>query len=1139
MKARVLLLFVYAILITSFAYSADWPSEGHDFQRRNFVSESLYTADLNLTATPSIYRDSENAYVTYSGPVAKAVALSQSLVVGSIDGSVRCFGKEGSLIWTFQTNGSIYSTASIVEFQGNEVVAIGSTDAYVYLLSLADGHLIWSKKLGGPVNTSPAVSDSHLIVTSNSGNVSALNLTDGSEVWTVNVGGYQWASPAITSDGSSIVVAGVNGQINCLNAQSGTVIWKDSFETSFRATPSMSHDRVYVSTADGSLLALRLNDGSTVWTFTDGTNTERFTSASQDIENGQTNLIFGSTAGKLFKVADSGSVPALIWQTAIGGNLYWPPTLSSSFGIISTKDNPSYGLQQFDISTGVLLSGWPLQGHSFGGSVAILANDFAYVVSNNNFLHVFSRLAASFTVTPTFTFTDTITSTPTFTATETPTQTDTMTCTPTETASSTSTSSSTWTNTVTASPSSTVSETSTSTDTVTPTSSKTETTTGTSSPSATKTNTATFTMTNTPTETGSATRSYTITPSATPTETSSATRTSSPTATNTPEPVPCVFTAIYANSGNSIHGSGTNVNSYDSILGSYGGNNIFENGSVRASNSVIINSGASIHGNVIQNSPQNLLVYPAPSTINNLGDLNIDGNYNFEPGDYVVNNLNVNGSGRISTSGGGRVRIWFRSLNLAGTITLGASSETAHEFWLFSLPDAQQLNVNDTATVYAVVYAPNVSVILNGGNLFGAVVGGSVTLNGIAAVHYDERLATSCLGGVPLPTPSHSYTPAFSTTPTATKTIETTPMHSFTETFVYTPTPSSTASQTFSQNVSPSSTKTLTGVWPSATFTPTVTTSPTPASSIAKLNLEIWNPGQTSTEYKIAIRISNHGSEPIALSRLKVKMGIFYSESEELQAASYANNQTIYSGSGGWVSNVDAVAVKFTVLEPAKDCGNFRKANRAVSFAFADASAAIPANGGYLQTNAGGATLATFHRSNWASFDRSMDYSRIADAGSSFSQRSNRAEVSLYLDGNLICEYVDASTQDVLSGREPCDPNACTGGAAGGGYPMSARVGLSPKNPQEHRDKLVVFPNPGRGDTFIKYSVIEKSRIQIQICDLTGRVIYSSGIEGDSSDQVLRLDTTKMASGIYFALLNVDRGFGMRTASAFKFAIVK
>jgi hypothetical protein len=137
---------------------------------------------------------------------------------------------------------------------------------------------------------------------------------------------------------------------------------------------------------------------------------------------------------------------------------------------------------------------------------------------------------------------------------------------------------------------------------------------------------------------------------------------------------------------------------------------------------------------------------PTPLAYTDLGELNISGSqaYTFSAGNYLVDNLNVNGTPDIQVQGA--VRIWFNGLNLAGSVAMQGSRPS--QLCFFSRSTATQVNINGNCTFTGVIFAPNVPINHSGaGGVFGALVGSSVNMNGDVSVHFDQDL--ECGGGSP------------------------------------------------------------------------------------------------------------------------------------------------------------------------------------------------------------------------------------------------------------------------------------------------------------------------------------------------------------------------------------------------------
>jgi hypothetical protein len=193
-----------------------------------------------------------------------------------------------------------------------------------------------------------------------------------------------------------------------------------------------------------------------------------------------------------------------------------------------------------------------------------------------------------------------------------------------------------------------------------------------------------------------------------------------------------------------------------------------------------------------------------------------------------------------------------------------------------------------------------------------------------------------------------------------------------------------------------------------------------------KLDLEVWNPGQMATEYKVAVRITNRSAEAVALNRLKIKYWFHYEGTDSLVAASYGYNQTVFSAEGQWIAGVDAPGIQIQSLS-LQECSSDRKANRVALISFNDPTSKTIPPGGYVETNPPGDSLATWHRQNWGIFDFSTDYSRVLGLGTSSASRQNSAFIALFLDDVMVCEVLQDGQNDPASGKEPCGEANCAG----------------------------------------------------------------------------------------------------------------
>lgn len=159
-------------------------------------------------------------------------------------------------------------------------------------------------------------------------------------------------------------------------------------------------------------------------------------------------------------------------------------------------------------------------------------------------------------------------------------------------------------------------------------------------------------------------------------------------------------------------------------------------------------NGALTLGDPLDTSPAN---YQAEriSLSGNGDNLVIDGPVRL----FVRRNVSISGRGTIRITANGSLELYsVESLSISGNgSAYGMQNETRkpEKFMIYNTTPndgGTSVDVAGNGLVYAVVYAPNSNVHLQGGGsggaVFGAIVGYEITLNGGYEFHYDESLAS-------------------------------------------------------------------------------------------------------------------------------------------------------------------------------------------------------------------------------------------------------------------------------------------------------------------------------------------------------------------------------------------------------------
>jgi hypothetical protein len=237
--------------------------------------------------------------------------------------------------------------------------------------------------------------------------------------------------------------------------------------------------------------------------------------------------------------------------------------------------------------------------------------------------------------------------------------------------------------------------------------------------------------------------------------------------------------AIFGNSEVSV-GNGTvrlMADSYSSDDGAYGGDNTGAGADIATnasgSNSVKILPQGEVYGNIsvgVDASPPesavsnngtvsgtisnlevtNVLpsVTSVPAGAIELGDvwLEADQQLVLDPGVYHMTDCDIFGSAQIICNG--KVVLYIDQTADTSTpdVRIGGNgivntSQIPANLTIYCSPDVVSFTVSGNAEIYAGIYAPQADIVMNAGDIYGSVVGNTVTLNGSNSnIHYDEAL---------------------------------------------------------------------------------------------------------------------------------------------------------------------------------------------------------------------------------------------------------------------------------------------------------------------------------------------------------------------------------------------------------------
>jgi outer membrane protein assembly factor BamB len=226
-------------------------------------SEGLPVIITNLGIVKWRYHTSDFRAVVTS----PAIGSDGTIYFGALNDTLYALNPDGTLKWSYSTNGDIYSSPAIGP---DGTIYFGSYDNNLYALN-PDGSLKWHYDAGTSIHTSPAIGADGTVYFGqmygqyHHGEFNALN-PDGTLKWSYPTDCDIYSSPSIGQDGTIYfgTFSWENEPYLYAFNQDGTIKWRYPF-VNIRSSPAIGADgTVYFIANDGCLFALN-PDGTLKW----------------------------------------------------------------------------------------------------------------------------------------------------------------------------------------------------------------------------------------------------------------------------------------------------------------------------------------------------------------------------------------------------------------------------------------------------------------------------------------------------------------------------------------------------------------------------------------------------------------------------------------------------------------------------------------------------------------------------------------------------------------------------------------------------------------------------------------------------------------------------------------------------------
>jgi outer membrane protein assembly factor BamB len=280
--------------------------------------------------------------------ISGAVGAGEGLVVvGGLKSELAAFDEDGKLRWITRVSSEVLSAPQIAD----GMVVVRSSDGRIAALSAQDGKRQWLYERATPtliVRNHAGVVIQRGVVFAGfaAGKLAAISLTNGAVIWESAVSQPRGNTELerisdITSlpavDNESVCAVAFQGRISCFDIKQGAMLW--SREISSDKGLALKNNYLYVSDADGTVLAMDKASGSTLWK-----NDQLFmrqVSAPHVLEK---YVVVGDFEGYLHALSrEDGSLIARI-KTDGSPILFAPAVLGKGF-LLQTRDGGIYSIE--------------------------------------------------------------------------------------------------------------------------------------------------------------------------------------------------------------------------------------------------------------------------------------------------------------------------------------------------------------------------------------------------------------------------------------------------------------------------------------------------------------------------------------------------------------------------------------------------------------------------------------------------------------------------------------------------------------------------------------------------------------------------------------------------------------------------
>lgn len=201
-------------------------------------------------------------------------AVGDIVSVGSSNGDVIALdAANGSVLWRTKVNGEVLAAPAI----SPQAIVVRTVDGKLHGLAPSDGHEMWQHEEQVPRlslrgTSRPIISNDAVLCGFDNGKVVAVNINDGSLLWETPIAPPHGKTElerlvdidsAARVSGNDVYTVGFQGRVAMLAFDTGQIWWAHD-ASSYRGM-GLDDEAIYLSSADGEIVALRRRTGTEIW----------------------------------------------------------------------------------------------------------------------------------------------------------------------------------------------------------------------------------------------------------------------------------------------------------------------------------------------------------------------------------------------------------------------------------------------------------------------------------------------------------------------------------------------------------------------------------------------------------------------------------------------------------------------------------------------------------------------------------------------------------------------------------------------------------------------------------------------------------------------------------------------------------